>query len=416
MLNLYLFNDYDSSATYGIGSYLKELKSALYNNEIKIHIVHLHSERQNFEIVNTNEIENWFVPEVIRKNTFSGFISNIENYCRNVIYLLRINIKETRNLIFHFNYNQYQYLAKELKNLFDCKTIITIHYMKWMLDLNGNLSRFNMIKKKTDEQKSSFEKSLLKTDEYEGLLFRQTDRVIALSQYTRNLLCDEYQIEPEKVIVIPNGLDDINLNMKTEKSFLRKKWHIAENELVILFVGRLHPVKGLMFLIKAFRKVLSLNPGCRLVIAGDGSYDMYMNEAKDICMKINFTGFLEKKELSELYQIADIGVFTSLSEQCSYVTMEMMMYSLPIITTSASGLAEMTEDCISSFQIPLIERTDKIEIDADFLADKIVYLLMNPTEAKLLGKNARKQFESKYTIDVFKNNMLNFYHSLYENK
>ena len=56
-MNLYLFNDNDSAARFGIGTYLNELICALGGENIHIHIVHLHSYRPEFEIVKTNEIE-----------------------------------------------------------------------------------------------------------------------------------------------------------------------------------------------------------------------------------------------------------------------------------------------------------------------------------------------------------------------
>jgi transketolase C-terminal domain/subunit len=86
-MNLFLFNSNDSAAIYGIGTYLTELTQALKDAGIKIHIVHLHSVRPEFEIEITEHIENWFIPEVNNHNTFSGDIQKLEAYCRNVAYL-----------------------------------------------------------------------------------------------------------------------------------------------------------------------------------------------------------------------------------------------------------------------------------------------------------------------------------------
>ena len=169
----------------------------------------------------------------------------------------------------------------------------------------------------------------------------------------------------------------------------------------------------MIYLVKAFRKLLKLFPDCRLVIVGNGNYDAFMQEAKDICMNITFTGLLVKKELFELYQIADTGVMPSFTEQCNYVAIEMMMHGLPMVTTAAPGLAEMTENGISSFQVPVIEHPDKVEIDTDLLAEKMLYLLEHPVEARKLGENARKRYEELYSGDVFRKKMLDFYHSLY---
>ena len=85
-MNLYLFNDNDSSARYGIGTYLNELAQALEETDMHIHIVHLHSDHSEFEIVRstklTNPVENWYIPEVRNRNTFDGPIQKVEYYYR----------------------------------------------------------------------------------------------------------------------------------------------------------------------------------------------------------------------------------------------------------------------------------------------------------------------------------------------
>ena len=89
-MNLYLFNAHDSAATYGIGTYLKELTGALAGAGMNIHVVHLHSRRPEFEITKTDHTEHWYIPEVRSGNTFSGSVQKLEDYYQNVIFLLRL--------------------------------------------------------------------------------------------------------------------------------------------------------------------------------------------------------------------------------------------------------------------------------------------------------------------------------------
>ena len=413
-MNLYLFNATDSAAIYGIGAYLRELTQALEGCNINIHIIHLHSIRPEFEIVKTNEVENWYIPEIRNMNTFSGSTQKVENYYRNVIYLLRLYIKDTNDLIFHFNHNQSQALAKGLKEVFDCRTVAVVHYVKWMLELHGNLQKYHMIKSKPENQRTLFEQLLHTTDEYENALYKEADRVIALSQYMQHILVTEYQLNRGKISVISNGLEDITPLPVNEKEVLRRKWRISGKEFIILFTGRLHPVKGLSFLIKAFRRVLVKIPDCRLMIAGGGDYDIYLKEAKDICTRITFTGLLEKEELYDLYSIADLGVTPSFHEQCSYVAIEMMMHGLPVIGSTSTGLKEMIVDGETGLHIPVIEYDDRVEIDTSLLAEKILYLLQHPEERLHMGVNARRRYLEKYSLPVFRKNMLDFYQSLFK--
>jgi len=410
-MNLYLFNANDIAARYGIGTYLKELILALKSTTIKIHIIHLHSNRSGFEIVQSNQVDQWYIPEVRNENTFSGSVQKLEDYYRNVIYLLRQHIKDRTELVFHFNFNQSQLLAKELKAVFNCKTVATIHYLKWAFELQGNLSQLQALKSKPEKQRTAFEQLLHATNEYESLLFKEADRVIVLSQHNKFILETEYQLVPEKISVIPNGLDDTNTLQKNDQERLRKKWLISDNEFLILFAGRFQPVKGLIFLVRAFHKVLERYPKCRLMIAGNGNYDMYLQESKDICTKTSFTGLLEKQELFELYQIADVGVMPSLYEPFGYVAVEMMMHGLPIVATATSGLNEVVDETCG-LKIPIIEYPDKVEIDTDLLAEKIIYLLQHPDERKRLGANARERYLKYYSSEVFRRNMINFYTSL----
>ena len=412
-MNLYLFNDNDSAAVYGIGTYLKELTKAVDGSAINVHIIHLHSARKKFEIVKTDDAENWYIPEVRYENHTLDAIREIEDYYRNTIYLFRLHIKDTEDLIFHFNFNNCYSLATGLKKAFNCKTVSTVHYTKWHLELHGHLNMLRMMKAKSEKQRSSYEQMMYLAFEYESALFREVDQVIVLSHHMRGILETDYHLDLCKISVIPNGLEDIRPVCENGSKVLQKKWHISEKEYLILFAGRLQPVKGLIFLINAFRILLDKYPDCRLLVAGSGNYDTYFQEARDICTKITFTGLLEKKELYELYQIADVGVVPSLFEPFGYVAVEMMMHELPIVATATSGLNEVVDDCCG-LKIPIIEHSDRIEIDSNLLAEKIIYLLEHPDKARKMGQNGRKRYLSEYSSEVFRRNMLNFYTSLYE--
>ena len=413
-MNLYLFNDNDSAAIYGIGTYLNELTHALKGSDIHIHIVHLHSVRHEFEIVKTDGIEHWYIPELQNQNTFSAPVLKVEEYCLNVFHLLRLQIKDTKDLIFHFNFNLYQLLAKELKTFFNCKTVTTIHFMKWALELQGNLSRFHAIKKKPEDKRTAYEQILCKTDEYEKLLYKEVDKVIVLSKYTKSLLCREYRINPDKITLIPNGLQDINPAMETDRIVLRRKWGISENEILILFCGRINGVKGVGFLISAFKDVLNKNPHCRLMIAGDGDHKTYLTACDDISDFVTWTGFLNKDRLCELYSIADIGVIPSFHEQCSYVAIEMMRHKLPIIGSTSTGLKEMIVDGDTGQHIRVIEYNDKSVFDSTLLSEKILHLIENADEWQRMGQKTRKRFEVQYSMDLFRTKMLFLYQSLFE--
>ena len=413
-MNLYLFNANDIAAAYGIGTYLKELTRALEGTGIHIHVVHLHATCPEFKIEKENQVENCYIPDVRNLDTFNGSMKMLEMYCGNVIYMLRLNIKDAKDLIFHINFNHYHFFAKELKSVFECKIVTTVHFMKWMIELQGNLSLLHTIQSKPKEAKNPYEQWISRTFENETLLYKEADQVIALAHYTQDILQKENQIDSKKITLIPNGLEDIHPKRTINKAELRKKWRLSEKESIILFVGRLYKEKGLEFLLGAFRKLLEKIPDCRLIIAGNGHYHIYLEECKDIWAKVSWTGWIDKESLYELYSIADIGIMPSFHEQCSYVAIEMMRHGLPIIGSTSTGLNEMIIEGETGLHIPVIELADNVLIDTSLLSEKMQFLLQHPKELQRIGQNARKHYENHYSRDDFRKNMLKFYYSLFD--
>ena len=180
---------------------------------------------------------------------------------------------------------------------------------------------------------------------------------------------------------------------------------------MVLFAGRLDEVKGIVYLIQAFQIVLATCPEARLIIAGSGNYDICLREAKTICTKVTFTGLLEKEDLYELYRMAAVGVVPSLFEPFGYVAVEMMIHAVPLVATATSGLDEVV-DSACGLKVPLMRLPDRVEIDISLLAQKIVYLLQHPEEAKMLGQNGRKRYLANYSSEIFRQNMFHLYQSL----
>ncbi len=412
-MNLYIFNETDSAAIYGIGTYIRELTYALKGSEIKVNVVNLRSSQLKFEIKTIDDVDYWHIPEVKYQNRNIDSIQEMEDYYHNVIYLLKLHISDTKMLIFHLNYNQSYVLAKGLKDTFECKTLTATHYLKWEFKLFGNFARFQAIKSKPENERDPFEQMIQIIDEYESRLFNIVDRIVALSQHTSAILRDEYQLDSMKISFIPNGLKD-TFSDSNKKPSIRKKWLLSEKENLILFVGRLNEIKGLNILIQAFHNVLQVMPNCRLIIAGDGEFNSYMQVSGNDCTKITFTGLIDKIRLYDLYSIADIGVMPSFHEQCSYVAIEMMMHGLPIIASTSTGLKEMVEDGITGLHIPVMEHPDKVEIDTTQLAGKMLFLLQNPEERERMGVNARKRYERLYSSEMMRKNMLGLYQSLFK--
>ena len=411
-MNLYVFNETRRGAIYGVGTYIRELTGALKGSELNICVINLTSDKPQIQMEEIDGIRHWHFPSAISEQRTTDNQKQWELYHRNVVYLLQLHIEDKKDLIFHLNYNQKAHLSEELKKTFDCQIITTIHYFDWCLKLSGNISRFRKIlASEVHNQFDDVSKTIIESYQLEKTLFETVDHIICLSKNTQMILQDDYQIAIGKTAIIYNGLTDSYTLL--DKKVLRQKYHFNDIP-ILLFVGRLDDIKGLNCMLNAFREVLNSHQCCHLVIVGDGDFSVYMKECEGIWKCITWTGFISKEKLYDLYSIADIGILPSLTEQCNYVAIEMMMHGLPMITSAAQGLAEMTEDGISSLQFPVIEHPDRIEIDSSLLVEKILYLLQHPEERERIGQNARKRYEEYYSAEIFRNNMLQLYKSLFE--
>ena len=367
MINLYIFSNKSRGGLYGVGTYIRELITALRSksNSIHIHVVHILCDQLQIEKKEVKDVSYWYFPEPISKEWNLLDQEQRKVYSRNIVYLLRNYIQDQKNLVFHLN-----------------------SYRDKLEDL---------IQKSFEEERTCYERM---------------DQVISLSNYMQELLYHDYGVDINRIIIIPNGMSD-KIKEEVDQKRLRKKWHLYPEEQMIIFVGRLEEIKGTHFLIRAFQLILQESPNCRLWIVGDGDYQNSFSEANPIFSKITFTGFVDQTSLFELYRLADVGVVPSLFEPFGYVPVEMMMHELPIVATATSGLNEVVDESCG-LKVPLIVSPDSVEIDTSLLAQKIVYLLQNPKEAKRLGKNGRKRYLEKYSSEVFGKNMIAFYKSLFQ--
>ncbi|WP_308548428.1 TIGR04157 family glycosyltransferase [uncultured Parabacteroides sp.] len=407
-MNLYIFNQTRRGSVFGVGTYIRELSIAMKRHDLNIWVINLISEKPQIQIEEIDGIKYCYFPLAIADRRKTSDQEQWELYYRNVVYWLRLHIQDKEKLVFHLNFFESKKLAQELKVAFKCKVIAVSHFFDWGFVIYDNPKLLQSLLEK--ENPNDLEQKLQTNFKIEKDYYSTVDHIICISHYMKEMLCQYYQIGQNKVSVVPNGLSDMN-ETPSDIDTIRKKWHIPIKEKIILFAGRLDEVKGVLYLVKAFREVLKYIPNCRLVMVGSGDYDKCFRECKDIYSKIIFTGLLEKQELHKFYTIADIGVIPSLFEPFGFVAVEMMMHSLPIIVTATSGLNEVVDDNCG-IKIPLTILQNKVEIDSSLLAEKIVWLLDHSTIAKQIGENGRKRFLCNYSTKIFGENMLHTYQSI----
>jgi glycosyltransferase involved in cell wall biosynthesis len=220
-------------------------------------------------------------------------------------------------------------------------------------------------------------------------------------------------VNEEKLTLIYNGLADVYKKWtKSKKEKLKEKYLIDANDKIILFAGRLDEIKGISFLINAFQKLIKTHRNTRLIIAGDGNYSRWLSETNGYWSKISFTGQLSKKQLYKLYNIADLGIVSSIHEEFGFVAIEMMMHELPVIVADTGGLSEIIDNNQNGLKVPVNVVKGKRIINTNILCEKMCFVIDNPEKATYLGKNARKKFLEKYELNSWGEKMLSFYNNV----
>jgi len=179
----------------------------------------------------------------------------------------------------------------------------------------------------------------------------------------------------------------------------RKKFNISPDAFVILFVGRLTKLKGIIYPVMALKK-LSNYKDIVLVYAGGGpekSNLLQHIKKYNLNDKVKVLGNFAYKDINKIYNMADVLVVPSITlggvqEPLGLIVLEAMAVQVPVIASEIGGLKETVKNNYNGFLVP--------EKDPDKLAQAILKIKNNPTLAKKLGLNGRKEIEKNYTMKI----------------
>jgi glycosyltransferase involved in cell wall biosynthesis len=151
-----------------------------------------------------------------------------------------------------------------------------------------------------------------------------------------------------KIEIVPHGIDLAEYNSAIPKGVFKKQFQIGENQKVALFLGRIHQMKGLDILVKAFAGLRRNRKDTVLVIAGpDGGYQKALKKLVDemgIGESVVFTGPLYGKDKLQAYTDADVYVLPSSYEIFGITILEAWACGKPVIVTDRCGLADVVKD------------------------------------------------------------------------
>jgi N-acetyl-alpha-D-glucosaminyl L-malate synthase BshA len=231
------------------------------------------------------------------------------------------------------------------------------------------------------------------------MIFGDADAVIGLTEDMKK----EMQKNCNKdVFIIPEGIS-LKKFEGFSKTFFRKKFGIKGSEKVIIFVGSLKPVKGVKYLVDAFKIVIKKNPRAKLFLIGDGPEKQDLKniiKKNSLEKKVNFIGKIANQKVSEYLTVADIFVLPSLSEGFGIVNLEAMACGLPIIATRVGGVPEIVKDGENGF---LVEPKN-----AEQIAEKILYLLSNDEDIKCISTKNKEKVKD-YSWDLIVDKLVKVY-------
>lgn len=192
------------------------------------------------------------------------------------------------------------------------------------------------------------------------------DRVVTVSDLTRNIVINKYGIDPAKVVTVHNAVDFSGReNLQVERGVKDK---------VVTFLGRITFQKGPEYFIDAAAKVLKRTENVRFVMAGSG--DMMNRCIKHVAKlgisdRFHFTGFLKGNDVQKMFALSDVYIMPSVSEPFGISPLEAMRSNVPSIISYQSGAAEVLK---YAFKVNFW--------DVDALADDIYALLQYPALSK----------------------------------
>lgn len=205
------------------------------------------------------------------------------------------------------------------------------------------------------------------------------DKVITVSNLTRNIVIEKYGIPEHKVVTVYNAVDPLK---ESEVGHIQK----GVNEKIVTFLGRITMQKGPEFFIEAAHKVIQKMDNVRFVMAGSGDMmEKMIRRAAElkITHKFHFTGFLKGNDVFHMLKISDLYVMPSVSEPFGISPLEAMQSNVPVLISNQSGVAEILTYAL---------KTNFWDVEA--MADAIYAVLNYPALSKMFKTHGKIEVDN----------------------
>ena len=213
-------------------------------------------------------------------------------------------------------------------------------------------------------------------------------------------------VEEDRIEIVPLGINIEEYSDLPEEGIFREKFNISKDDKLIIFIGRVHEIKGLDLLIDAFKELADSEDDVKLAIVGpdDGYMDaLNLRIAEcDLSDKVIVTGPLYKSEKQEALVDCDLFVMPSKYESFTTSGLEAMACGKPLVLTKNNHIHDWVDGSVG-----LACDDDKMS-----LKDSMAEGLFDEELSKKFGMNGRRLIQEKYNWDMINEQILNIYESI----
>lgn len=194
----------------------------------------------------------------------------------------------------------------------------------------------------------------------------------------------------DKIEVVPHGVDLTEYDDRIEKGEFKNKYHLSDDQKIVLYLGRIHKMKGLDLLSEAYADLYGMRNDVKLVIAGPD--DGYLSSLKKLVSELEiadgviFAGPLYGRDKIQAYTDADVYVLPSSYEIFGITILEAWACRKPVIVTDRCGLADVVQG-----RAGLV-----VSYDKNKLHNALVEMLDSPQMRLEFGSQGRKLVEERY--------------------
>lgn len=229
---------------------------------------------------------------------------------------------------------------------------------------------------------------------------------IAVSEFVKTWTVERLHVAPEKITVVYNGIE---LATPIIQSDSKSGLQVNSDNIIVTFVGRLDPQKGMQYLIKALHELQNKDlPPFTVLIVGDGPTREHLEQmVKEYALSnVQFLGF--RRDVQSILSITDIFVSPTLFEGISNSIMEAMNAGVAIITTDIPENKELIENNQNGIVVPAR--------NSSALADNLDRLLKDAERRSKLGIAAQETIHKHFTISTTIQQLNELFLSLYLTK